>query len=255
MPGEKPKAGGVAGATRSLYALPSLTGAVNHDPTKSKAPSYTFGHTSHTKKQNNSPGPAHFIPSNITKNGRDGTPAFSFGRRRKERARDEIPAPNCYHLASSEKITFRSSPAYTLSTRWKQAVPSYQTTPGPASNMLPPVLGSKTVNIPSVPSYTICGRSKIGNFFNDLAQTPGPAAYQAVDPKTYLRKSPQYSMPARNFLPTSFTKTPAPGVYCPEKVTSSHQKAPSFSFGQHHSENTLIPLTDVDRSQRSLTLV
>ncbi|XP_077371699.1 ciliary microtubule associated protein 1B-like [Festucalex cinctus] len=254
MPGEKPNVV-VARPTRSLYALPSLTGANNHDPTKSKAPSYTFGKTCHLSKPHVSPGPAHFIPSNITKTGRDGTPAFSFGRRRKERARDEFPGPNCYHIANAEKVTFHSSPAYTLSTRWKQVAPSYLFTPGPASNMLPPVLGSKTVNIPTVPSHTICGRTKMGNFCNDLAKTPGPAAYQAVDLKTYLKKSPEYSMPARKFLPPSITRTPAPGVYCPERVTSSHLKAPSFSFGRHHSEQTIIPITDVDRCQRSLTLI
>ncbi|XP_077453626.1 ciliary microtubule associated protein 1A-like [Stigmatopora argus] len=255
MPGENPKVGGVAKPTRSLYALPSLTGASGHDPTKSKAPSYSFGKTCRLIKHNISPGPAHFIPSNITKNGRDGTPAFSFGRRPKQRGLDTIPAPNCYHLGSSDKLAYQSSPAYTLSARWKQAAPSYLFTPGPASNMLPPVLGSKTINVPAVPSFTISGRNKVGNFFNDFAQTPGPAAYQAVDPITYLRKPPMYSMPGRKFLPTSFTKTPAPGVYCPEKVTSSHLKAPSFSFGRHHSENTIIPLTEVDKAQRSIQLI
>ncbi|XP_061823896.1 ciliary microtubule associated protein 1B [Nerophis lumbriciformis] len=252
MPAEKPKAAG-SSASR-LFALPSLTGFKNHDPTKSKAPSYTLSGRCPRTKQHVSPGPAHFVPSNITKNGRDGTPAFSFGRRRKEPARAVIPAPNCYSLENAEKYTHRSSPAYTLATRRKQHANSNQAGPGPASNMLPPVMGPKTVNIAAGPAHTILGRSKVGNFFNDLSKSPGPAAYQSTDLKTYLRKSPEYSMPGRKFPPQSSTRTPAPGVYCPEKVTSNASKAPAFTFGRYHSEKTIIPLTALDKSQQSITI-
>nr|XP_057930738.1 outer dense fiber protein 3-B-like [Doryrhamphus excisus]XP_057930739.1 outer dense fiber protein 3-B-like [Doryrhamphus excisus] len=253
MPAEKPNV--VLTAPSRLYALPSLTGYKNHDPTKSKAPSYSLGNRFPRTKLHVSPGPAHFVPSNITKNGRDGAPAFSFGKRRKEPARAEIPAPNCYSLESAEKYTFRSTPSYTLTARRKQLVNSNQSGPGPAANMLPPVLGPKTVTIPAVPAYSILGRRKVGTFLDDLSKSPGPAAYEATDPKTYLRKSPEFSMPGRKFPPQDSTKTPAPGVYCPEKVTSNCSKAPAFTFGRHHSEKTIIPLMAVDKCQHAISLI
>nr|XP_057930731.1 outer dense fiber protein 3-B isoform X1 [Doryrhamphus excisus]XP_057930732.1 outer dense fiber protein 3-B isoform X1 [Doryrhamphus excisus]XP_057930733.1 outer dense fiber protein 3-B isoform X1 [Doryrhamphus excisus]XP_057930734.1 outer dense fiber protein 3-B isoform X1 [Doryrhamphus excisus]XP_057930735.1 outer dense fiber protein 3-B isoform X1 [Doryrhamphus excisus] len=235
------------------YALPSLTGSSKHDPTKCKAPSYSFRASYDISKQDNSPGPKHLIPSNITKNGRDGTPAFSFGSRPKDLTRDQVPAPNRYHLENADKYTYHSSPSYTLSGRWKQVIESNQTTPGPASNMLPPVLGPKTVNIRAAPAHSIYGRGKNGNTFEDYTKSPGPAAYQAVDPKIYLTKSPQYSMPGRKFVPENATRTPAPGVYCPEKVTTTHNKAPAFTFGLRHSKYTICPIMDVDKYQQSFS--
>ncbi|XP_077453622.1 ciliary microtubule associated protein 1B [Stigmatopora argus] len=238
------------------YALPSLTGSTLHDPTKYKAPSYSF-RANHDigNMQEISPGPKHLIPSNITKNGRDGTPAFSFGTRPKDVPRAQVPAPNHYHLESSDKVTYHSSPSYTLSGRWKQTPFSNQTTPGPASNTLPPVFGPKTVNIRAAPAHSLYGRNKLGNFIGDYSKSPGPAAYQAVDPKVYLTKSPQYSMPGRKFMPQCSTKTPAPGVYCPEKVTTVHSKAPAFTFGLRHSQYTVNPIMDADRYQQSLTFL
>lgn len=49
-------------------------------------------------------------------------------------------------------------------------------------------------------------------------QTPGPAAYIVVDPCVYTKKSPQYSMTGRNFVPGETTKKPGPGAHYPELV-------------------------------------
>ncbi|XP_061752169.1 protein tyrosine phosphatase domain-containing protein 1 isoform X3 [Nerophis ophidion] len=243
------------GSPGPKYALPSLTGSSKHDPTKNKAPSYSFRASYDITKQDISPGPKHLIPSNITKNGRDGARAFSFGSRPKDLARFQVPAPNRYHLENADKYTYNSSPSYTLSGRWKEVILSNQTTPGPASNSLPPVIGPKTVNIAAAPAHSLYGRSKNGNFFEDYTKTPGPAAYEAVDPKIYLRKSPQYSMPGRKFAPINATATPAPGVYCPEKVTTVHSKAPAFTFGLRHSQYTICPIMDVDKYQQSFSFL
>uniref|UniRef100_A0A3Q3DHW1 Ciliary microtubule associated protein 1B n=1 Tax=Hippocampus comes TaxID=109280 RepID=A0A3Q3DHW1_HIPCM len=237
------------------YALPSLTGSTLHDPTKHKAPSFSFRAHYDISTQETSPGPKHLIPSNITKNGRDGTPAFSFGSRPKDAVRAQVPAPNHYHLESSDKVTYHTSPSYTLSGRWKQVAQSNQTTPGPASNTLPPVFGPKTVNIRAAPAHSLYGRSKNGKFMEDYTKSPGPAAYQAVDPQIYLNKSPQYSMPGRKFMPQSATRTPAPGVYCPEKVTTTHTKAPAFTFGLRHSQYTICPIMDADKYQQSFSFL
>uniref|UniRef100_A0A8C9U7I1 Ciliary microtubule associated protein 1A n=1 Tax=Scleropages formosus TaxID=113540 RepID=A0A8C9U7I1_SCLFO len=40
----------------------------------------------------------------------------------------------------------------------------------PAEYKLPPILGSHTVTKPSAPSFSLKGRSKIGNFYQDLTK-------------------------------------------------------------------------------------
>lgn len=49
-------------------------------------------------------------------------------------------------------------------------------------------------------------------------QTPGPAAYKAVDPYIYKEKPPQFSMTGRNFTPGEAAQKPGPGAYYPERV-------------------------------------
>lgn len=50
------------------------------------------------------------------------------------------------------------------------------------------------------------------------SQTPGPAAYKAVDPSTYMQNPPHFSMTGRNFTPGDLTKKPGPGAHYPERV-------------------------------------
>uniref|UniRef100_A0A8C9TEV9 Ciliary microtubule associated protein 1A n=1 Tax=Scleropages formosus TaxID=113540 RepID=A0A8C9TEV9_SCLFO len=135
-----------------------------------------------------------------------------------------------YSLERAGKSLFPSAPAYSLSPRTKS--PPKNRTPGPAEYKLPPILGSHTVTKPSAPSFSLKGRSKIGNFYQDLTKTPGPGAYQAPDPSTFKRKAPRYSMTGRNFKPGDKTQKPGPAAHYPEKVHT----APSFSFGVRHSE-------------------
>ena len=52
-----------------------------------------------------------------------------------------------------------------------------------------------------------------------LIQTPGPGTYKVTEPSTYKNKQPQYSMTARNELPSDSTRKPGPGAYRPEQVS------------------------------------
>ncbi|KAK2842167.1 hypothetical protein Q5P01_012367 [Channa striata] len=224
------------------YALPGLTGISNHDPTKYKAPMYSFGMRHDLSSSDCSPGPRYLIPPNITRMGRDGTPAFSLHSRPKEPKFFQAPGPGDYFPEGTGKAVFHSAPAYSLSGRTKAI--SLNQTPGPASYSLPPVLGPKTVATSSVPSYSLCGRSKSGSFHEDLKKTPGPAAYSVVDPCIYRKKPPQYSMTGRNFTPGESTNKPGPGAHYPEQVTFTRAKAPSFSFGVRHSDYILPLIAD-----------
>ncbi|XP_059191685.1 outer dense fiber protein 3-B isoform X2 [Centropristis striata] len=221
------------GSPGPKYALPGLTGVSKHDPTKYKAPTFSFG-ARHSSKIESSPGPSYLIPSNITKVGRDGAPAFSLHSRPKEPKFFQPPGPGKYSPELAGKSIFRSAPAHSLSGRNKEV--SKMKTPGPASYSLPPVLGHTTVATSAAPTYSFCGRSKNGSFHEDLKKTPGPAAYKAVDPGIYREKPPQFSMTGRNFPPSETTKKPGPGAHYPEMVTATRAKPPSFSFGLRHSE-------------------
>ncbi|XP_034735161.1 outer dense fiber protein 3-B-like [Etheostoma cragini] len=230
------------GSPGPKYALPGLTGNTNHDPTKYKAPMFSFG-ARHTHNSESPPGPSYLIPSNITRVGQVGGPAFSFGSRPREPQLFQTPGPGFYSPEHSGKSVFRSAPAYSLSGRPKDL--RIINTPGPASYSLPPVLGHKTVTTSAAPAFSICGRSKTGSFHEDLKTTPGPAAYKVVDPCIYSQRSPQFSMTGRNFPPGDTTKTPGPGAYYPERVTLTRPKAPSFSFGLRHSEYISPLIIDV----------
>ncbi|KAK7891997.1 hypothetical protein WMY93_023960 [Mugilogobius chulae] len=236
------------GSPGPKYSLPGLTGEKLHCVTKFKAPNYSFGirhDLSGSPHFSISPGPRYLVPPNITRQGRDGTPAFSLHSRPKEPRIAQAPAPGHYSPEKSTKSVFRSSPAFSLSGKTKEG--TNDRVPGPATYHLPEVIGPKTVVTSSAPVYSLCGRSKTGGFAEDLKKTPGPAAYRVVDSCLYKEKPPQFSMTGRNFAPGETTKKPGPGAYRPEMVTSTKSKAPSFSFGLRHSEY-IAPLI-VDRTE------
>uniref|UniRef100_A0A3P8RUX6 Tripartite motif containing 35-30 n=1 Tax=Amphiprion percula TaxID=161767 RepID=A0A3P8RUX6_AMPPE len=232
------------GSPGPKYALPGLTGSSIHDPTHYKAPMFSFGTRPKGATNNCSPGPRYLIPSNITRQGTEGTPAFSLRSRPKEPEFSKAPGPGHYSPERSGKSIFSSAPAYSLSGRSKEFYTNQ--TPGPATYNLPPILGHKSGTKSSAPSYSLYGRSKTGSFHEDLKKTPGPASYKVVDPSIYRQKPPGYSMTGRNFVPGESSKKPGPGAHYPEKVTMTRTKAPSFSFGLHHSQYIAPLIVNVD---------
>ncbi|XP_069018809.1 ciliary microtubule associated protein 1B [Embiotoca jacksoni] len=222
------------GSPGPQYSLPGLTGSINHDPTKYKAPMFSHGIRHVDIKTGCSPGPSHEIPAHITRMGRDGTPAFSLHSRPAEPKMRQGPGPGHYAPENSGKSVFHSAPAHSLSGRSKEN--TIIQTPGPATYTLPPVLGPRTVVTTTAPTYSLIGRNKNGSFHEDLKKTPGPAKYKVVDPCIYRQKPPQYSMTGRNFAPGESSAKPGPGAHRPEQVTFTKPKAPSFSFGLRHSQ-------------------
>ncbi|XP_012696990.1 outer dense fiber protein 3-B-like [Clupea harengus] len=225
------------------YALPGATGLNNHDPRMLKGPAFSFGTRHRLFNSDCSPGPGYLVPPNITRVGRDGTPAYSLYCRRKDPQLFQTPGPGRYFPEKSGKMAYHSPPAYSLSARTRGF--RNDQTPGPAAYMLPPVMGPMTVNKASAPNFSLTGRSKIGSFSEDLQKTPGPGSYRVVDPSTYTQKAPQYSMIGRNSMPGDTTRKPGPGAHHPEQVTFTRSQAPSFSFGIRHSEFIAPLIPDV----------
>jgi hypothetical protein len=79
-------------------------------------------------------------------------------------------------------------------------------------------------------------KPKTGSFTEDLAKTPGPGTYKVTDPSTYKKKMPQYSLTARNELPSDSTRKPGPGAHRPEQVIVNKKIPPKYTFGVRHSE-------------------
>lgn len=68
-------------------------GINSHDPSKKKGPAFSFGTRYRLFSSECSPGPGHLVPSNITRVGRDGTPAYSLYSRPKDLQLFQTPGP------------------------------------------------------------------------------------------------------------------------------------------------------------------
>uniref|UniRef100_A0A493TGX9 Outer dense fiber of sperm tails 3B n=1 Tax=Anas platyrhynchos platyrhynchos TaxID=8840 RepID=A0A493TGX9_ANAPP len=78
------------------YGLPTNVGYRLHDPSRHRAPAYSFGARLAQHPDDRSPGPAYMLPPRTTAKGKDGTPAYSiYGRPRDlEPFRTPGPAPS-----------------------------------------------------------------------------------------------------------------------------------------------------------------
>lgn len=201
--------------------------------TKCKKPEYTFGTRFKESKLFISPGPCYKMDPHVTRKGVDGTPHYSLYGRNKDIMRFKTPGPGQYSPEKAGDQSKYRSPIYSLSSRTKGT--SNDKTPAPNCYSLPKVLGGKSCVKPSLPSYSMTSRSKIGSFHEDLQKTPGPGTYPVTNPNTNRNKAPVYSMTGRNQLPSDSTRKPGPGAHSPEKVTVTKRQAPAPSFGIHHS--------------------
>lgn len=68
-------------------------GVSQHDPTKCKAPMFSFGMRRKEVNNNVSPGPRYLIPTNMTREGLSSMPSFSLHSRPKEPKFFEPPGP------------------------------------------------------------------------------------------------------------------------------------------------------------------
>lgn len=68
-------------------------GYVLHDPSRARAPAFTFGLRLPKQQISCSPGPGYLVPSRMTVRGRDGAPAYSIYGRQRHSAPSLTPGP------------------------------------------------------------------------------------------------------------------------------------------------------------------
>ncbi|KAM6289066.1 ciliary microtubule associated protein 1B [Aegotheles albertisi] len=215
------------------YGLPSGVGFHLHDPSRSRAPAYSFGVRTGVSPGERSPGPVYLLPPGTTAKGRAGTPAFSILGRPHDLLPFSTPGPGRYSLERAGAVVFPSAPACSLRSRTRHS--SLPQSPGPAAYRLPPVLGPRLA-----PTYSMTGRSDVGSFCQDLCKTPAPGSYQVVDVDVYKHRAPRFSMLGRTSLPGEPGTKPGPGAYSPKQ-----DRPRGLTFGIRHSEYLAPLIVDV----------
>ncbi|NWS44515.1 ODF3A protein, partial [Probosciger aterrimus] len=199
------------------YGLPTSVGFREHDPSRDRAPAFSFGLRVEGRLQERSPGPVYLLPPGTTARGRAGPPAYSIYSRQRELVPFNTPGPGRYSPERAGRVAFPTAPACSLRSRTQHG--AVQQTPGPAAYHLPPMLGPHVVSKTSAPNYSMLGRSTIGAFYQDLCKTPGPCQYCMVDTDVYKHRAPRFTMLARNMVPGDTTTTPGPGAHSPQQVS------------------------------------
>ncbi|XP_074083266.1 ciliary microtubule associated protein 1B isoform X2 [Macrotis lagotis] len=202
-----------------------------HDPSRFRAPAYTFGSRFPSVTTTCGPGPGHLIPERMTVRGPDGGPAFSIYGRPRDSRLFHTPGPGRYFPERATHLAFPKAPGHTMGSRSKDF--QIDGTPGPAAYTVPSLFGCRLVHKSSAPNFSMSGRSLVGSFCQDLSKTPGPCAYQEVNPTVYKAKAPQFTMQPRTSLPEDNTEKPGPATYYPQKFQFTVPGGPSF--GIRHS--------------------
>uniref|UniRef100_A0A8C3UX79 ODF3A protein n=1 Tax=Catharus ustulatus TaxID=91951 RepID=A0A8C3UX79_CATUS len=226
------------------YLIPGTTGHPGHDPTRQRAPAYSFRGTKSTSTENCSPGPRYFIHSSITNTGKYVPPAAHVTGRYKTKIA-VTPGPRTgYPCCSSQPAWLADSfpPSHcTLSHRTDLCSLPIPFS-GPGSYSLPRILGPRTVYTRAEPStYSWTSTSLL------LLQTPGPAAFAKVDLDFYKPKAPKYTMGLKTNL-AGKDRFPGPADYSLGKVSLIKGRDPAYTFGLRHSlyKASLMPETHLD---------
>ncbi|XP_070309702.1 ciliary microtubule associated protein 1B isoform X3 [Odocoileus virginianus] len=156
------------------YKLPPSTGYILHDPSRPRAPAFTFGARLPTQQTSCGPGPGHLVPARMTVRGLDSAPAYSIFGRPRHAAPFLTPGPGRYFPERAGNAAYPSAPRHTIAPRnWGLRLESQ--TPGPGTYTMPSLLGPRVVGKASAPTYSIYGRSAVGSFCEDLSKVGGDA--------------------------------------------------------------------------------
>ncbi|NXW26218.1 ODF3A protein, partial [Circaetus pectoralis] len=82
------------------YSIPGTTGYLLHNPTKTKAPAYTFQRAKPPGTDSCSPGPRYYVQPSITRNGKYVAPAQHMGGLPKITT-EVTPGPSEYRFSST----------------------------------------------------------------------------------------------------------------------------------------------------------
>ncbi|NXV82075.1 ODF3A protein, partial [Atlantisia rogersi] len=176
------------------YSVPGTTGYLDHIPTKTRAPAYSFHGLQGLRPPMDdscSPGPQYYVPPSVTRNGKSRVPAHRFCGLPEVKT-ETTPGPSDYSIERANKHLYKCAPAQSLSFCHKP-VQSNQT-PGPDTYTLPRLVGPNTAYTHASPCYSINAMSKHNSHSDDLAKTPGPAAHPKVELEVYKKRAPMYTM-------------------------------------------------------------
>ncbi|XP_077036485.1 uncharacterized protein LOC129121953 isoform X1 [Agelaius phoeniceus] len=219
-------------------------GHIAHDPTKDRAPAYSFRGTKAPSTDSCSPGPRYFIHPSITKTGKYMPPSALMMGRSKSKI-EVTPGPSDYLTELANKHVFYTAPSNHMVFR-PNDLKRFRT-PGPGTYTLPRILGPNTAYTHAQPCYSMKGKSQYQSCFQDVAKTPGPAAFAKVDLDVYKTRAPKFSMGLKTKL-AGKDRFPGPADYNTGKVALIKARDPAYSFGLRHSiyKASLIPATHVD---------
>ncbi|XP_074016463.1 ciliary microtubule associated protein 1A-like [Numenius arquata] len=213
------------------YAILGTTGHLAHNPTKTKAPAYSISGAKLPPISSCSPGPRYFVPPAITRNGKHVSPAQNICGLPKIKT-EITPGPSDYATEKANRHVFKRPPEQPMAFRHKEA---QSQTPGPGTYTLPRLIGPNTTYTTASPCYTMVGKRKRGGFAEDLARTPGPAAFPKVEVDVFKARSPSYTAASKAGAGGDRTVKPGPADYRVGRVTLTKPEAPASTFGIRHS--------------------
>lgn len=234
QPAEVPIAARLKGPGPAKYKLPGTTGFMSHDQTKKRMPAFSFGKRFRTNYESCSPGPTYMVPQFVTRNGIESAPAYSLYSRHPEKENKKTPGPGKYSPERYPLPNAKRAPSCSFKGRFRN--PQLEKSPAPNTYDLPTMISTGGAVKKSAPSYSICGRPKIGAYNEDLQKTPGPGTYRVTNPNVQRPKGPAYSIRGRHEVIQDKVIVPGPGAYQPEHVWLNKKTAPQFSFGVRHTD-------------------
>lgn len=235
----KSLSGSSKGSHGELNPVPTTVGIVNHDPTRPRAPGFSFG-CRFSEKARPTPGPQYMVESGLTPRGQEHGPSFSI-RGRPTRSlwltgsSGNSPGPSAYNVASNFALRERRGPSYSIGAPY--CSDHRRAGPAPNAYQLPSTLGMHVNTVRAAPAAAIHGKGSANKgFAYDNSKTPGPAAYGATDPYLTERRAPAVTIKSRTKEPAVKLITPGPGAYDPGNGSNVSKSGTRFSFGVRHGQ-------------------
>uniref|UniRef100_A0A8C3K1X4 ODF3A protein n=1 Tax=Calidris pygmaea TaxID=425635 RepID=A0A8C3K1X4_9CHAR len=195
------------------YTILGTTGHLAHNPTKTKAPAYSIPQGKLPPISSCSPGPRYFVPPEINRNGKYVSPAQHICGLPKIKT-EITPGPSEYPADAGKEHSSCLAP--------HGAHPSAPSPPGPGAYTLPRLIGPNTTYTTASPCYSMVGKKKRGGFTEDLAKTPGPAAFPKVEVDVFKTRSPSYTAASKAGAGGDRTVKPGPADYPGQREPRGH---------------------------------
>ncbi|XP_041611387.1 outer dense fiber protein 3B isoform X5 [Vulpes lagopus] len=132
----KARRGRARGGAGPGEAVTPPAGYTLHDPSRPRAPAFSFGARLPPPRTFCGPGPGHLVPARMTVRGPDGSPAYSIHGRPRPAAPLLTPGPGRYFPERAGNATYPSAPRHSIAPRnW--GAHAEQQTPDPGPLRLP----------------------------------------------------------------------------------------------------------------------